>query len=177
MSRLQKTGITAFELMVAMAIIAILLATGVPSFKNYTWNLRIRTAMDTLHTDMNLARGRAISHNIQTVICPAADAGDCSGDSQWQDGWIVFTDLNGDHHRQDGEALLKHAGAIEFVDISSSRSRSYLRFYPNGTAPGSNISILFCDQRGADHASKLVVSNTGRIRTKTNDIQPSANCP
>jgi type IV fimbrial biogenesis protein FimT len=177
MSKRQPRGVTAFELMVAMAIVAVLLATGVPAFKNYSWNLRMRTAMDTLHTDMNLARGRAISHNIQTIICPAVDARDCSGQSQWQNGWIVFTDLNGDHQRQDGEALLKHAGAIEFLNVSSSRSRSYLRFYPNGTAPGSNISILFCDRRGAKHASKLVVSNTGRIRTETGGVQSSTNCP
>jgi type IV fimbrial biogenesis protein FimT len=177
MSKRQQKGVTAFELMVTMAIVAVLLATGVPAFKNYSWNLRMRTAMDTLHTDMNLARGRAISHNIQTIICPAIDARDCSGQSQWQNGWIVFTDLNGDHQRQDGEALLKHAGAIEFLNVSSSRSRGYLRFYPNGTAPGSNISILFCDKRGAQHAGKLVVSNTGRIRTETGGVKSTVNCP
>jgi type IV fimbrial biogenesis protein FimT len=177
MSKRQPRGVTAFELMVAMAIVAVLLATGVPAFKNYSWNLRMRTAMDTLVTDITLARGRAISHNTQTIICPAADASDCAGHSQWQDGWIVFTDLNGDHHKQDNEVLLKHAGAIEFVDVSSSLSRSYLRFYPNGTAPGSNLSILFCDRRGAKHASKLVVSNTGRIRTETGDVQSTVNCP
>ena len=177
MHRRQPTGITALELMVTMAIVAVLLATGVPAFKNYTWNLRMRTAIDTLQTDLNLARGRAISHNIQTIICPTTGTGDCSGNSQWQGGWMVFTDLNGDHHRQDGEALLKHANATEFLTISSSRSRTYLRFYPNGTAPGSNISIRFCDKRGAQHARRIVVSNTGRIRTETGGVPSSANCP
>ena len=173
----QPNGVTALELMVTMAIVAILLATGVPAFKNYAWNLRLRTAMDTLQTDMNLARGRAISHNIQTVICPATDTADCSGDPQWQNGWIVFTDLNGDHHRQDDEVLLKQAGMTEFLDITSSRSRTYLRFYPNGTAPGSNISIVFCDRRGAEYAGKIVVSNTGRIRTETGDVAATGDCP
>ena len=66
-----QQGITALELVVTMAVAAILLATGVPAFKNYSWNLRMRTAMDTLQTDLNLARSRAISHNTQTIICPA----------------------------------------------------------------------------------------------------------
>ena len=177
MDKRQQQGLSALELMVTMTIVAILLAAGVPAFKNYGWDLRLKTAMDVLQTDLNLARGRAISHNIQTIICPATDSTDCSGLSNWQDGWIVFTDLNGDRHKQDGEPLIKYAGAIEFLKISSSRSRSYLRFYPNGSSPGSNITILFCDKRGAAHAGKIVVSNSGRIRMQTGDVEATENCP
>ena len=173
----QQPGITAFELMVVMAIAAILLSTGVPAVKTYSWNLRLRTAMDTLQTDLHLTRAHAISHNTEMVICPAIESSDCSGSYLWQQGWIVFTDLNADHHRQASEALVKHAGAVEFLDISSSRSRNYLRFYPNGSAPGSNVSISFCDKRGAEYAGKIIVSNTGRIRTETGGIDPTANCP
>ena len=177
MNKSWQRGFTALELMVVMAIATILVTAGVPAFKNYSWNLRMKTAMDTLRTDMNLARGRAISHNTQTIICPATGSDDCSGSSAWQHGWIVFTDLNGDRSKQDGEPLLKHTGPVELVDISSSQSRSNLRFYPNGSAPGSNLSILFCDQRGADHAGIIAVSNTGRIRMQSGGIDPTANCP
>jgi type IV fimbrial biogenesis protein FimT len=177
MNKPQQRGFTALELMVTMAIVAILLTAGVPAFKNYGWNLRMRAAMDGLQTDLNLARSRAISHHIQTVICPATSSSGCSGFSDWQDGWIVFTDLNGDKNKQDGEPLLKSADAVEFLEINSSRSRNYLRFYPNGTAPGSNITILFCDQRGAEKAGTITVSNSGRIRMDTNGAEPTENCP
>lgn len=172
-----QRGITAFELLVAMAIAAILMATGVPAFKNYSWNLRMRTAMDTLQTDLNLARSRAITHNVQTIVCPAVSPEDCSGTSNWQQGWIVFTDLNGDRRRQEGEPLLKQANAVEFLAINSSRSRHQLRFFPNGTAPGSNISIVFCDSRGPDKAGAIAVSNSGRIRQLTDSTQINADCP
>ena len=177
MNTQEQTGFTALELMVTMAVVAILLATAVPSFKNYSWNLRMKTAMDVLQTDLNLARSRAITHNIQTIICPATVSDDCSGKSDWQKGWIVFTDLNADTRRQKGEPLLKHAGEVEFLSINSSRSRSFLRFFANGTAPGSNLSILFCDKRGAEHAGKITVSNSGRIRLLTEGSKPSVNCP
>jgi type IV fimbrial biogenesis protein FimT len=177
MGKRDQQGFTALELIVTMAIITILLTMGVPAFETYGWNLRMKTAMDQLQTDLNLARGQAISQNSQTVICPANDGNDCSGQSVWQGGWIVFTDLNGDHHRQDSEPLHRHASAMAMLNINSSRSRSYLRFYPNGSAPGSNISILFCDKRGAAQAGTIKVSNSGRIRMQTNGSEPSENCP
>jgi prepilin-type N-terminal cleavage/methylation domain-containing protein len=77
MSKQHPDGVTAFELMVAMAIVAILLSTGVPAVKNYVWNLRLRTAMDTLQTDLNLARAHAISHN--TAMAPASPSGGTVG--------------------------------------------------------------------------------------------------
>jgi len=177
MNRRSGNGFTALELMVTMAIIAILLSAGVPALRNYTWNQRMKAAMDTLQSDLKLARGRAISHNTQTVICPAAAAGDCSGRTAWQGGWIVFADLNSDHHRQAGEPLIRRADATGHLEISSPASRSYLRFYPNGSAPGSNATILFCDQRGASHAGVITVSNSGRIRPRTDGVSPSEICP
>jgi len=177
MKKRQRQGFTALELIVTMSIIAILLATGVPAIKNYSWNLRMKTAMDLLQTDLNLARGFAVSHNIQTIICPATDSNDCSGQSTWQDGWMVFTDLNADRHKQAGEPLLKQAAAVAMMNISSSGSRSNLRFYPSGSAPGSNTTILFCDKRGAAYAGTITISNSGRIRIQTNGREPSENCP
>ena len=64
------SGFTALELLISMAIAAILLAAAVPAFKTYSWNLRLKTAIDTLETDLNLARSRAINMNATTVVCP-----------------------------------------------------------------------------------------------------------
>ena len=44
-------------------------------------------------------------------------------------------------------------------------------------APGSNISIMFCDKRGAEHAGIIAVSNSGRIRKQAPGNMPGANCP
>jgi type IV fimbrial biogenesis protein FimT len=170
-------GFTALELMVAMTVIAILLSAGVPAFRDYTWNQRMKAAMDTLMSDLKLARGKAIGLNTRTVICPAANADDCSGQSSWQTGWIIFADLNKDRHRQSGEPLIRQADATDQLAISSPDSRSYVRFYPNGSAAGSNVSILFCDSRGAAHAGAITVSNSGRIRSRTDGVPSSEICP
>ena len=176
MQKAQAPGFTALELLVTMAIIAITLAIAVPYLKNYNWNLRMQTAMDTLQTDLTLTRSSALSYGIQTVICPAATKNECLRNSEWHKGWMVFADLNGDRQRQEGEPLLKKANAIGLLTISSARSRSNLRFHPNGTAAGSNASVLFCDKRGSRYARKVILSNTGRIRTDSDGISPTAAC-
>jgi type IV fimbrial biogenesis protein FimT len=174
-------GFTALELLVTMAVAAILLATAVPAFKTYSWNLRLKTAIDTLQTDLNLARSRAINMNASTVMCPVA-ASDQSSDvtcadvTQWQHGWMVFADVNEDRQRQPLEPILKRSPEIELVNISSSLARNALRFYPNGTAPGSNATLVFCDRRGAEFAGKISLSNSGRIVAQAGGITPRAGC-
>lgn len=160
-----------------MAIVAILLSAAVPTFKNYSWNLRMKTALDSLQTDLNLARRQAINLNTQTVTCPSQAPGTCSGDTAWHHGWMVFADLNADRQRQTGEPLLKQSSAVEFININSPASRSFVRFFPNGSAPGSNMTIRFCDDRGAEFAGKLTVSNSGRIKLQSGGIKSTENCP
>lgn len=176
MQQVHNRGFTALELLVVMAIVAIVLAAGVPALQNYSWNLRMKTALDSLKTDLNFARGHAISHRSQTVICPAPSAESCANDPVWNNGWIVFTDLNGDRLKQADEPLLKRGDAIEFLQISSSSARRNVRFLTNGSAAGSNITIVFCDQRGAAFAGKIIVSNTGRIRVETSRSKQNGAC-
>ncbi len=130
-----KPGFTAFELLVTMAVAAILMAAAVPSFKSYIWNLRLKTGIEALRTDLNLARSRAISMNATTVVCPVLDPTantelTCAAVSEWQQGWMVFADTNEDRQRQAVEPILKKTGGLEFLNISSSLSRNALRFYP-----------------------------------------------
>jgi Tfp pilus assembly protein FimT len=89
----------------------------------------------------------------------------------------VFVDGNGDRQRQAGERLLRHGQGVDNMKILGSPGRTDVRFFPDGSAPGSNGSITFCGLGGPEKARKLVISNLGRIRRDTSpDIDP-AECP
>ncbi len=75
-----------------MAIAAILLAIGIPSFRYITIADRISGEVNSLLGDMQYARAEAIKEGQTVTICAAA-AGDtsCSGTDTWNGGWLVFS--------------------------------------------------------------------------------------
>ncbi len=171
------TGFTVLEMLMVLAITAILMIIGIPALQSYEMRQRMSAAVDLLHTHLVLARHEAIYMNAQVVACPGKPPGGCTGEGDWSDGWIVFADLNGDRQHQGAETMLRVEPSLEQMVIRSSPGRTNLRFYPNGSAPGSNTSITFCDQRGPLNARKLLISNTGRIRREeAPEINPG-NCP
>ena len=95
----------------------------------------------------------------------------------WSDGWIVFSDVNDDRQHQLEETMYRLEPGLEQIFIHSGPSRRNVRFFPNGSAPGSNGSITFCDRRGPANARKLVISNLGRIRRDEAENLDSVHCP
>jgi len=171
------TGFTVLEMLLVLAITAILMILGIPALQSYEMRQRMSAALDLLHTHLALARNEAINLNAQVVACPGNPPHGCTTEADWSDGWIVFADLNGDRQYQGIETLLRVEPGLEHIVVRSSAGRTSLRFLPNGSAPGSNSSITFCDRRGPVDARKLVISNTGRIRREeAPEINPD-NCP
>ena len=171
------TGFTVFELMVTLAVAAILLCLATPSFESFTDRQRMKAAVNSLHMDLQAARGQAVFRSAEVVACPGAPGSGCSGGSDWSAGWIVFEDDNGDQQRQEEEMLLRHGQPHETIAIHAPESRPLIRFFPDGTTPGSNGSIGLCGHGGPEGARRLVISNIGRIRRDLYpDIDPSL-CP
>lgn len=63
-------GMTLIELMVVMAIVGIFLGYGIPAFRNYLDNSKIRAAADSLTSGLNRARTEAIMRNTVVTFTP-----------------------------------------------------------------------------------------------------------
>ena len=171
------TGATVLELMVTLAIAAILVTTGVPSFQNYLLRQHVRAAVNQLHHDLMLARSEAVYRNAVVIACPGAPESGCASWPDWSSGWIVFEDGDGDRALSVGEAVIRQGQLMQEVTVLTTSGRGPLRFFPDGSAPGTNMSISLCGLSGPADARKLVVSNIGRIRR---DLYPGIDpslCP
>lgn len=91
----RTAGFTLIELMVTIAIVALLLTIGLPSFQSSLRSNRIATTTNELMASLALARSEAIRSPGGAWICASADGALCDGDS-WNDGWMVWIDADED---------------------------------------------------------------------------------
>jgi type IV fimbrial biogenesis protein FimT len=172
-----QTGFTVLELMITISIAGILLVAGIPSFMSFSQQQQMKAAVASLQNDLMMARSEAVRLNVRVVTCPGDPAQGCTGSNEWHTGWIVFVDDNADRQHQPAERIVRRGEGLEKLLVRSSSGRTDVRFFPDGSAPGSNGSISFCGPGGPGQARKLVISNLGRIRRDEAPDLDTADCP
>ncbi len=93
----RQNGFTMTELMVTIAIAAILLSLGVPAFKYITYSYRMASELNGFLGDMQYARGEALKEGNNVTVCASTNGSSCTGGTNWAGGWIVFSDLSANH--------------------------------------------------------------------------------
>lgn len=116
-------GVTLVELMVTLAIVAILLAVGVPAFADMIRNNKLRTTTNSFFSSINLTRAEAIRRGERVDMVPLDEAGD------WSKGWAVFIDKNGNQKPDDGEQVIfSHGPASSGISIKSNLTDSTVQY-------------------------------------------------
>src|SRR5262245_54788327 len=88
-------GFTLIEMMVTIAIAALLFAIGVPMFRNASLGARLSAGANNLLASVQLARSEAIKRNVQVTLCASSDGATCAAAGGWEQGWIII-DPDGD---------------------------------------------------------------------------------
>jgi type IV fimbrial biogenesis protein FimT len=82
-------GFTLIELMIAIAILAILLGIAVPSFNDAALSSKLGSYANNMVASTNLARSEAIKRNTAITLCVSTDGTNCATTGGWEQGWIV----------------------------------------------------------------------------------------
>jgi len=98
----RQSGMTLIELMMAVAILGILLAIGIPSMRGMSEAEAVRGHLNTFFGTLRYARSEAIRNRAQVVICPSNNSESASPScsdgvtDHWEPGWIIFVNRDGD---------------------------------------------------------------------------------
>lgn len=85
-------GFTLIELIVTVALAAILLTVAVPGFRTMIQNNRATAYANQLVSALNLARSESVRRKVPVSVCASTDQAGCAASTNWATGWIVFTD-------------------------------------------------------------------------------------
>jgi len=176
----RQHGWTVPELVMAMAVVAIIGTAGIPHLQRFIASERQHAALNLMVTALHLARTEAILRRIRTVLCPSSDGKSClpagRSDARWEKGYIVFIDINANHLREPEERVVHVFDPNDALWISSAHGRDHVTYQASGMASGTNLSIHFCHRQQMVPGRTLVVSNSGRVRVVRADGNPAV-CP
>ena len=158
----QNAGVTLLELMVALAVAAIVAALGAPPLADWLARHRVTGTLEALRGDLQRARREAVLRNRPVVVCASFDGESCSAGA-WSRGWIVFVNSDDDRpaRRDAGERVLAVQQAVRRVALAANRDAFSFR---GDLRRATNGSVLACADNGAAPSRLLVVSFTGRAR-------------
>jgi type IV fimbrial biogenesis protein FimT len=157
-----------------VAVLAILAGLASPSLASLVRRGRVQSAQMDFLQALGYARGEAIMQRTRVVFCPTQDQRRCSASSRWQSGWLVGVDRNRDN--QPDAAPLRVGAAHAQLSIQSSEARQHVAFLPDGSAGGSNLTLIFCSRGHAREPLGVVVSNSGRVRGSRPTAAQAAAC-
>ena len=102
------SGFSVTELMVVVAIVAILLSIGAPSFRYITNSYRMSAEANGLLGDLMYARSEALREGQTVTVCVSNNGTACTGGGgNWANGWIVFSDLQNNQTVAAGDTVLR----------------------------------------------------------------------
>ena len=168
---LAQRGFTAIELMVTVSIVALLMALAAPSFTPLIESWRVRQATEQLQSTLNYARSEAIKHGgrvaIQKIPNNTNGCTSATGNRDWDCGWIVCQDTNGNGTCNATEPVLQRIDAPAKVQITRTGGGASIKLNRWGLVDGTwlGFSLVPLDKSTSHPGARGVcMSSGGRIR-------------
>ena len=159
----KDAGLTLIELLITLALAAILLTLGVPAFSGTLERTRVATTMHQVSADLAMARSTAIMRRSQIVVCPRTPDNHCRSDNDWSHGWMVFTDDDGNRQPDEDGHIVRVTDPPAHRSLAIDSTRRFLRYQRDGRSAHSNQTVRVCS--GEHLAGTVVLNNLGRVRS------------
>jgi type IV fimbrial biogenesis protein FimT len=170
-------GFTLIELMVSIALVAILMMVVAPSLTTFQRNAELTSFSNTLLASINAARGEAMKRGRYAMVVPIDG-------TNWSSGWIVFVDMDRSqaYEAANDVSILTRGALPSYLEIptptgTANESPPYLMFDATGYSKnkaGGFGAITFQIRRNdvsgteqLQQTRRIKIASTGRVRVCT----------
>ena len=176
----RSNGFTLIELMVTLAVVALLVVLGAPSLTRFMLDRSVAVTTDTFVSDLRFARSEALKRGQTVSVCiasnPDATTRSCAtaaGTAGYAAGWLVFVDLNGDGALGNTDTVLRVqqdlTNRINGATSNNAATTKAFTFMNNGLSAASQSGVTFTphtsDTTTSSALQRMVcVARTGRAR-------------
>ncbi len=188
----RSLGFTMVELMVVVALVAVVSAIAIPNFQNLIARSNIASQINEFVATLHLAKSTAMQRGRYVTICrttddtlavpvcngasiPAASGAPARLQENWATGWAIFVeeDAAGSLYTIDaGDTIIKRFPARStnyFILNGVTTTAQHITFNPQGNFAGGNTSGLrfgfSSDSASVDTQKSICVTRGGSIRT------------
>jgi type IV fimbrial biogenesis protein FimT len=147
-------GVTLVELLICLAIIAILVSITIGAMQKLINHHRIQLAQQQLLSTLDFMRTEAVMLNQPVHICPSHDQKQCNTD--WNESLLIFTgDMNSPNQHIMRVVRVSEQGMLTLHFANQSEQ---LSFAPDGAS--NSATFKYCYQK---NGWQIIINNTGRI--------------
>lgn len=159
-------GFTLMEALTTVAVLAAVLAVGMPAMASIRHRAQASAAMHQLTTALATARIMAVSRSRSVTVCPSRDGSSCRTDLNWDAGWIIYLDPGREAQPASGALVMQRTDGPKGVTIRSTAGRHSVRYLPDGMSSGTNVSLSICSTADTRLVGRIVINNAGRARSE-----------
>ena len=152
-------GLTVLELLITLAAIGIIVLVAVPGSDILLEKYRLKSASSAMMTGLEMARTEAGARGSTVVLCPSSNGHTCRTDGDWNHGWLVFSDGNGNGTVEDIELIRSFTAPNPKIRINADGAVQKRAAFTttglvgNNDAPGGRFQICL---RESDAPATLV---------------------
>lgn len=154
------SGFTLIDLLVTLAVLAILFGSVLPAMQHMVTSTREAAHVNQLVGALMLTRSEAVIRDMDAEICKSTDGRHCTRQGGWEQGWIIFADRNHNRRHDAQEPMVRAQDALSTgytVRYSAFGSRHYVIFYPSGFNPDQwHLHLLQSTPTGAGPCGSLI---------------------